>query len=94
MQRTSKKAASTRNTQTEIQKVAQEPAQVKKANPSRKELADVAKAKGLKYWRIMRREELAEAIKEETTQARITEIRQAAIARWKQCPTFARDRKE
>lgn len=51
--------------------------------PSRNELMLQAKAKGIKNFRIINKEELVEILKEGTTQERINEIVAGAVARWK-----------
>jgi hypothetical protein len=51
--------------------------------PSRHELMLQAKAKGIKNFRVINKEELVEILKESTTQERINEIVAGAVARWK-----------
>ena len=51
--------------------------------PSRNELMLQAKAKGIKNFRVINKQELADILKEGTTQARIDEIISGAVARWK-----------
>lgn len=53
------------------------------AGPSRHELMLQAKAKGIKNFRVLNKEELVEILKEGTTQERINEIVSGAVARWK-----------
>ena len=53
------------------------------AGASRNELMLQAKAKGIKNFRLLNKEELAEILKEDTTQERINEIISGAVARWK-----------
>lgn len=50
---------------------------------SRNELMLQAKAKGIKNFRVINKEELVEILKEDTTQERINEIVSGAVARWK-----------
>ncbi|MDI6606522.1 MAG: hypothetical protein QME65_05235 [Candidatus Omnitrophota bacterium] len=50
---------------------------------TRNELMLQAKAKGIKNFRILNKAELEEVLKEVTTQERITEVVNQAIARWK-----------
>ncbi len=50
---------------------------------SRNELMLQAKAKGIKNFRVINKEELVEILKEGTTQERINEIVAGAVARWK-----------
>jgi len=50
---------------------------------SRNELMLQAKAKGIKNFRVINKEELVEILKEGTTQERIDEIVSGAVARWK-----------
>ena len=62
------------------------PEEPKAADPkelSRNELMLQAKAKGIKNFRVINKEELVEILKEGTTQERINEIVSGAIARWK-----------
>ncbi len=51
--------------------------------PSRNELMLEAKAKGIKNFRIINKEELIEILKEGTTKERISELVAGAVARWK-----------
>jgi len=51
--------------------------------PSRNELMLQAKAKGIKNFRVINKEELVEILKEGTTQERINEIVSGAVTRWK-----------
>lgn len=51
--------------------------------PSRNELMLQAKAKGIKNFRILNKEELVEILKEGTTKEHINEIVSEAIVRWK-----------
>ncbi|MCM8797071.1 MAG: hypothetical protein NC923_04250 [Candidatus Omnitrophica bacterium] len=51
--------------------------------PSRNELMLQAKAKGVKNFRVLNKEELVEILKEDTTQERISEIVTGAVDRWK-----------
>lgn len=51
--------------------------------PSRNELMLKAKAKGIKNFRIINKEELVEILKERTTHARIKDIVTGALTRWK-----------
>ncbi len=51
--------------------------------PSRHELMLQAKAKGIKNFRVINKEELVEILKEGTTQERINEIVTGSVARWK-----------
>ena len=56
---------------------------VSSEGPSRNELMLEAKAKGVKNFRVINKEELIEILKEGTTQERINEITAGAVARWK-----------
>ena len=51
--------------------------------PSRNELMLEAKAKGIKNFRILNKQELIEILKDGTTQERTSEIVAEAIVRWK-----------
>lgn len=51
--------------------------------PPRHELMLQAKAKGIKNFRVLNKEELVEILKEDTTQERINELVSSAVARWK-----------
>jgi len=51
--------------------------------PSRNELMLEAKARGVKNFRILNKQELAEILKDGTTQERANEIVAGAVARWK-----------
>lgn len=51
--------------------------------PSRNELMLKSKERGIKNFRVLNKEELAEILKEGTTQERINEIVSGAVARWK-----------
>ena len=51
--------------------------------PSRNELMLEAKARGIKNFRILNKQELVEILKDETTQERANEIVAGAVARWK-----------
>lgn len=51
--------------------------------PSRNELMLKAKAKGVKNFRILNKEELVEILKDGITKERISEIVAGALARWK-----------
>jgi hypothetical protein len=50
---------------------------------SRNELMLQAKAKGIKNFRVINKQELVEILREGTTQERIDEIVSGAVARWK-----------
>jgi hypothetical protein len=50
---------------------------------SRNELMLQAKAKGIKNFRVINKEDLVEILKEGTTQERINEIVSGAVTRWK-----------
>ncbi len=50
---------------------------------SRNELMLQAKAKGIKNFRVINKEELVEILKEGASQERINEIVSVAVARWK-----------
>ncbi len=50
---------------------------------SRNELMLEAKARGVKNFRVINKEELIEILKEGTAQERINEIMAGAVARWK-----------
>jgi hypothetical protein len=52
-------------------------------SPSRNELMLQAKAKGIKNFRVINKEELIEILKAGTTKERINEIVNEAVARWK-----------
>ncbi len=52
-------------------------------SPSRNELMLQAKAKGIKNFRVINKEELTEILKAGTTKERINEIVSEAVARWK-----------
>jgi hypothetical protein len=49
---------------------------------ARQKLMKAAKAKGIAYFRILNKAELAEALKPGTTAKRIAEIQKAAVRRW------------
>ena len=68
---------------TEPKAVAKTPKEPKAKEPSRNELMLQAKAKGIKNFRILNKEELGEVLKEGTTKERINEIVSEAVARWK-----------
>lgn len=51
--------------------------------PSRNELMLEAKAKGIKNFRILNKQELVEILKDGTTQERASEIVAGAVTRWK-----------
>lgn len=51
--------------------------------PTRNELMEAVKAKKVKNFRVMNKEELAEILKPGTTESRIREIQETAVARWK-----------
>ena len=51
--------------------------------PSRNELMLAAKEKKIKNFRVMNKEELAEVLKSGTTVARIKQIEEGAVKRWK-----------
>ena len=51
--------------------------------PSRNELMEAVRAKKVKNFRVMNKEELAEVIKDGTTVSRIKEIQETAVKRWK-----------
>jgi hypothetical protein len=51
--------------------------------PSRNKLMLKAKAKGIKNFRILNKEELVEILIDGTTKERISEIVSGAVARWK-----------
>ncbi len=51
--------------------------------PSRHELMLQAKAKGIKNFSVINKEELVDILKEGTAQERINEIVAGAVARWK-----------
>ena len=51
--------------------------------PSRNELMLKAKAKGIKNFRVINKEELVEILKEGTSKEHINEIVAQAVARWK-----------
>jgi len=51
--------------------------------PSRNELMEAVRAKKVKNFRVMNKEELAEVIKDGTTASRIKEIQETAVKRWK-----------
>ncbi|HPM42528.1 MAG TPA: hypothetical protein PLV52_01710 [Candidatus Omnitrophota bacterium] len=51
--------------------------------PSRNELMLEAKARGIKNFRVLNKQELAEILKDGTTQERANEIVAGAVARWK-----------
>lgn len=51
--------------------------------PSRNELMLQAKAKGIKNFRVINKEELIEILKEGTTKERISQIVAGAVTRWK-----------
>lgn len=51
--------------------------------PSRNELMLQTKAKGIKNFRVINKEELVEILKKGTTQERINEIVSGAVGRWK-----------
>lgn len=60
-----------------------ETGQVAGKEPTRNDLMLQAKAKGIKNFRVINKEELTEILKEGTTQERINEIVSGAVARWK-----------
>jgi len=51
--------------------------------PSRNELMEAVRARKVKNFRVMNKQELAEVIKDDTTVSRIKEIQEAAVKRWK-----------
>ena len=51
--------------------------------PSRNELMEAVRAKKVKNFRVMNKEELAEILKPDTTPVRIREIQEIAVKRWK-----------
>jgi hypothetical protein len=51
--------------------------------PSRNELMEAVRAKEVKNFRVMNKEELAEVLKDGTTESRIKEIQEIAVKRWK-----------
>lgn len=65
------------------EKAPEQPKTSSNEGPSRNELMLQAKAKGIKNFRLLNKEELAEILKEDTTQERINEIISGAVARWK-----------
>jgi len=77
-----KKKSKARNPKTPG-KAPEKPKAGSNAGPSRHELMLQAKAKGIKNFRVINKEELVEILKEDTTQERITEIVSGAVARWK-----------
>jgi len=64
-------------------KAAGKPKATEAATPARHELMLKAKAKGIKNFRVINKEELIEILKEGTTHERIEEIVAGAVARWK-----------
>jgi hypothetical protein len=54
----------------------------KASGPSRAEMMQKAKEKKIKYFRILSKAELSEALKEDTTEAMIKELQAVAIKRW------------
>lgn len=54
------------------------------ANPSRKDLIAEAQRRGIKYFRILTKEELIKVLTPETTKEEIKTITQAAIKKWKE----------
>ena len=69
--------------QTEEAKVKALKKRVKGDGPSRNELMLDAKAKKITNFRVMNKEELAEVLKSGTTVARIKQIEEGAVKRWK-----------
>ncbi len=63
--------------------VAKTPKEPKAKEPSRNELMLQAKAKDIKNFRILNKQELAEILKEDTTKERVNEIVAGAVTRWK-----------
>jgi hypothetical protein len=55
----------------------------KASGPSRAEMMEKAKERGIKYYRILSKAELSEALKEDTPEARIKELQAVAVCRWK-----------
>ena len=53
------------------------------AGPSRNELMEAVRARKVKNFRVMNKEELAEVMKDGTTAGRIKEIQEIAVKRWK-----------
>jgi len=51
--------------------------------PSRNELMEAVRAKKVKNFRVMNKEELAEVVKDGTMASRIKEIQETAVKRWK-----------
>ena len=51
--------------------------------PRRNELMEAVRAKKVKNFRVMNKEELAEILKPDTTPVRIREIQEIAVKRWK-----------
>ena len=60
-----------------------EAADTRSGEPSRNELMLEAKARGIKNFRILNKQELIEILKDGTTQERTNEIAAGAVARWK-----------
>ena len=60
-----------------------EAADTRSNGPSRNELMLEAKARGIKNFRILNKQELIEVLKDGTTQERSNEILAGAVARWK-----------
>ena len=56
---------------------------VKGDGPSRNELMEAVRAKKVKNFRVMNKEELAEILKPDTAPIRIKEIQEIAVKRWK-----------
>ena len=66
-----------------VTKVAKMPTEPSGNKPSRNEIMLQAKAKGVKNYRVINKQELIEILKEDTSKERITEIVAGAVARWK-----------
>jgi hypothetical protein len=80
----SKKKAKTQKPKVSVkQPEKSETAQTSDNGSSRNELMLQAKAKGIKNFRILNKQELVEILKDGTTQERANEIVAGAVARWK-----------
>jgi hypothetical protein len=68
----------------ETKQVSQTSARKAKASGlSRKDLMEEAKKRGIKYFRILNKEELVQALAKETTPEKLAKIQEEAIRRWK-----------
>jgi hypothetical protein len=69
----------------EVKETKHDPIATKKtaAGPSRAEMMQKAKGRGIKYYRILSKLELSQVLAEEITPEKIAEIQREAVERWK-----------